>query len=210
MVVFGAVASSDVAEQALRSSLQAFHALLCVCRVLPALLSALFFNMHLQLFGPLFTGYMGMGDKETFQMAMIAHHLPYSMIPITPRTLGTAGGEPCIWGTKCGKRVHLNTMVQVDPAGEIVFLHANMQKWLLAVETAFDEYPRRWQILMPGPDMRMQPWPELSLKLFGCAPANACLLLLRNACTHLTTITAFFHAVVLFLLRSASNCRLQM
>lgn len=137
-------------------------------RVWPALLSALFFNMHLQLFGPLFTGYMGMGDKETFPMAMIAHQIPYSVIPAPPRTLGTVAASSCAWTYDCSERVHLNTMVQVDSAGEFAFLHANMQKWLLAVETDFSEYTRRWQALMPGPDMLVQSWPELSMKLFGC------------------------------------------
>ena len=135
----------------------------------PALLSALFFNMHLQLFGPLFTGYMGMGDKETFPLAMVAHQIPYSVVPTPPHTLGTQAHAQCAWGLECGKRVHMNTMVQMNPAGEIVFLHANMQKWLLAVETDFGEYPRRWQAIMPGPDMLVQPWPELSKTLFGCA-----------------------------------------
>jgi hypothetical protein len=145
-----------------------------LCRVWPALLSALFFNMHLQLFGPLFTGYMGMGDKETFPMAMIAHQMPYAVVPIPPRTLGVEADKSCVWGWRCGKRVHLNTMVQVNPAGEIVFLHANMQKWLLATETSFSEYPRRWQSIMPGPDALVQPWPELSTELFGCARAWCC------------------------------------
>ena len=134
----------------------------------PALLSTLFFNMHLQLFGPLFTGYMGMGDKETFPMAMIAHGMPYSMIPSPPRTLGVEAPATCRWRADCGSRVHLNTMVQVDSVGEIFFLHTNMQKWLLAVETDFSEYPRRWRAIMPGPDMLVQPWPELSMRLFGC------------------------------------------
>jgi Mannosyltransferase putative len=143
-----------------------------MCSVWPALLSALFFNIHLQLFAPLFTGYMGMGDKETFPMAFLAHGLPYSVVPTGPSALGKPVQRDCVLGFGCAPRVELNTMVQVTPAGSIAFLHANMQKWYLAVETDYKEHPLRWQALMPGPDSLVQAFRPLSVRLFGYAASQ--------------------------------------
>lgn len=58
------------------------------CRVWPALVSALFFNIHSFLFAPLFTNFMGMGDKETFPFALIAHDYPYTTIKHHTYTVG--------------------------------------------------------------------------------------------------------------------------
>ena len=139
-----------------------------MCRVWPALLSALFFNIHLHLFAPLFTGYMGIGDKETFPMAFIAHGLPYFVIPTGPAALGVETLKDCVPVVGCSHRVKGNTMVQSDPSDNILFLHANMQKWYLAVETSYKEHPLRWQAIMPGPDYTIQSFKPLSQRLFGC------------------------------------------
>jgi hypothetical protein len=127
----------------------------------------------MQLFAPLFTGYMGLGDKETFTMALLAHGLPYSVVPIGPAALGVQKSTDCFLGFSfaCSQRVNLNTMVQVAPSGNIAFLHANMQKWFLAVETEYSEHPQRWQTISPGPDNVLQPFKPLSMRMFGCVAA---------------------------------------
>jgi hypothetical protein len=58
------------------------------CRVWPALVSALYFNLNSFLFAPLFTNFMGLGDKETFAFALISHGLPISTIQHHTHTVG--------------------------------------------------------------------------------------------------------------------------
>jgi hypothetical protein len=59
------------------------------CSVWPALVSALFFNLNSFLFAPLFTNFMGLGDKETFAFALIAHGMPFSTVKYRTIAVGT-------------------------------------------------------------------------------------------------------------------------
>jgi hypothetical protein len=137
------------------------------CRVWPALVSSLFFNLHIHLFAPLFTGFLGQGDKETFPMAFLALGMPYSVIPTLPSSVGLIDQYCSLLG--CKPAVRSNTMAQVNSKGEIVFLHANMDKWFLAVEASFSERVRHWQVISPGPDGLVQAFEPLAKSLWGCA-----------------------------------------
>ena len=51
-------------------------------------------------------------------------------------------GEP----GPCSSRFFGNTMVQYDPAGQLVFLHCNVEKLSLKLPDSFSDYNRRWQV----------------------------------------------------------------
>lgn len=119
------------------------------CSVWEPLVSALFFNIHGYLFYPLFTNYMGLGDKETFAFAMIAHGTPYSVIPYRSSSLGIL--QPDCGMFTCQEQLLTNTIAQKDPQGSLLFLHTNMKpKWSMAVPAAFESAVRRWRVLSPG------------------------------------------------------------
>lgn len=137
---------------------------------------ALHFNVHHWIYAPLFTNYMGMGDKETFAMALLALKQPFSAMPHPTGSLAFTRRR-CKLGM-CEQRLLTNSMVQFTRDGDIAFVHANMPpKWFLGVQTEWDEGLRRWTVISPGPNATVQPFPELSHSLWGCGPARPCVWL---------------------------------
>jgi len=114
-----------------------------------ALMLAMFLNCQGALYYNLLTNYLGMGDKETFPMAMRMLRMPYHQVgdsfPLgsiglrgSPRK---AGGLPVLLST---------TMVQYHPAtGLPLLLHSNLNKWTLNTATRWEGYERRWQVITP-------------------------------------------------------------
>jgi hypothetical protein len=95
-------------------------------------------------------------------MALLAHNMTYSVIPTVPSSVGLLDQYCSLLG--CKPAVRSNTMAQFNSKGEIVFLHANMEKWILSVETSFAERIRRWQVISPGSDGIVQRFEPLSHK----------------------------------------------
>lgn len=60
-----------------------------------------------------------LGDKDTFKFAWLALKSKFYMVPHMPGTCGY----------KIKNKFYGNTMVQHDPAGNILFLHRNLLKW---------------------------------------------------------------------------------
>ena len=83
-------------------------------------MSALHFNLQNQLYFPLFSNYMGQGDKETFGMALEAHRMPFHLIEQRVRSLGYLARK-CgyLW---CWDDLVTDTMVQHDPDGTAIEL----------------------------------------------------------------------------------------
>lgn len=130
------------------------------------IVSALFFNIHGYLFYPLFTNFMGLGDKETFHFAMISHGVPYSVA--THRTHSVGILEPACGLFACVDKLHTNTIAQKDPHGRLMFLHTNMKpKWTMAVPENFETVVRRWRVLSPGQDSLYDDFVALMDKDFG-------------------------------------------
>lgn len=137
------------------------------CRTWPALALALHFNIHHQLYAPLFTNYMGIGDKDSYAMALLAMQMPYSLVQHRTGALAYDTHQ-CSWLT-CRESLHTNTMVQHAPDGSIMFVHANMPpKWYLAVAADWESHPRRWTKITPGPDALVQSFQEVSERDLGC------------------------------------------
>ena len=149
------------------------HTFVCACRLWPALVSALFFNLHIHVFAPLFSNYMGLGDKETFAMALRAHRLPFHVVAAPPHGIGITMPAPR-WQPWRRTRYNVNAIAQVDDAGEAAFLHSNMEKPVAAVETDFRERPRRWRVVMPGRAAAVEPFADFLDDPHGC---DACQLL---------------------------------
>lgn len=139
----------------------------CICRVWPALVSALHYNLHSHLYAPLFTNFMGFGDKETFPFAMIVRGLPFYTAPAPPAAVGVLRRRCDALG--CWDALSANTMMQRTPAGSPLFLHTNMPPKLnAAVPLDFDHYVRRWQFVSPGADKAVDAFPPLAQRAFGC------------------------------------------
>eukprot|EP00892_Ulva_mutabilis_P002081 jgi/Ulvmu1/11874/UM081_0032.1 len=135
-------------------------------RVWKALVLALHFNVHHWVYAPLFTNYMGMGDKETFAMALLALRLPYSLMPRPTGSLAYTRRQCGL--TRCETRLLTNSMLQFSRDGSIAFVHANMPpKWFLGVQTDWHEGLRRWTVISPGPNATAEPFPALSQSLWG-------------------------------------------
>lgn len=144
------------------------HDLELCCRMWVPLVSALFFNIHGYLFYPLFTNYMGLGDKETFAFAMIAHGVQYSVVQHRSHSLGIVDRVCGLFG--CADKFYTNTIVQKDPHGSVLFLHTNMRpKWTMAVPPSFESAVRRWKMLSPGQDFLFEDFIAFSHREFGCA-----------------------------------------
>lgn len=138
-----------------------------LCRTWPALALALHFNIHHQLYAPLFTNYMGMGDKDSYVMAILAMHLPYSMVQHSASALGFATRK-CSW-ISCSDTMSTNSIMQHAPDGTMMFLHANMPpKWYLAVAADWEAQQRRWTVISPGPDTLLQSFKEAIDHHLGC------------------------------------------
>jgi alpha 1,2-mannosyltransferase len=130
------------------------------------LVSALFFNIHGFLFYPLFTNYMGLGDKETFAFAMISHGVPYSVVSHGTSSLGIVERKCGLLG--CRSELYTNTIVQKHPHGSLLFLHTNMKpKWTMAVPERFEAGVRRWRVFSPGRDSLFDDFVSLSETEFG-------------------------------------------
>ena len=120
-----------------------------------ALLLTLFLNCQGVLYYNLMTNYLGMGDKESFPLAMRMLKQPYHSVgeayPVgsvglegAPRVLG---GPPALQST---------TMVQYHPAtGLPLLFHSNLNKFSLNVPVLWGHYERRWQVVTP-PRWRFQ------------------------------------------------------
>lgn len=155
------------------------HDVVVWCRVWVALVSALFFNIHGYLFYPLFTNYMGLGDKETFAFAMIAHDVPYSVVEHRTHSLGIVERVCGLFG--CQDELYTNTIVQKDPHGSLLFLHTNMKpKWTMAVPADFEFAVRRWRVLSPGQDSLYEDFVALSHREFGWVPLHYCMCYHRS------------------------------
>jgi hypothetical protein len=109
---------------------------------------------------------MGLGDKETFTSAMIAHDVPYSVVKHRTNSLGITEKQCGVFG--CREELFTNTIVQRDPHGALLFLHTNMKpKWTMAVPERFEAAVRRWRVLSPGHDTLFEDFRSLSEREFG-------------------------------------------
>lgn len=124
-------------------------------KVWRALQLALFLNCQGALYYNLLTNYLGMGDKETFPLAMRMLQMPYHAVGDT-LPVGSCGlpGEPRAAGGAATLRS--TTMVQYHPStGGVLLFHSNLNKWTLNVPTRWSVYQRRWQVITP-PRWRFQ------------------------------------------------------
>eukprot|EP00198_Chlamydomonas_reinhardtii_P010664 XP_001700001.1 predicted protein [Chlamydomonas reinhardtii] len=115
------------------------------------LLIAAYMNMHGRLFWELLHCY---GDKETFAYGMLAAGEPYWVSPVPAGSVGLEQ-EVCLkegrGPPRCRRQFLGNTMLQHDPDGEPLFLHANYYKWKLELPQHFEaDWHRRWQVVQPG------------------------------------------------------------
>ncbi|PNW86953.1 hypothetical protein CHLRE_02g102750v5 [Chlamydomonas reinhardtii] len=118
------------------------------------LLIAAYMNMHGRLFWELLHCYVGKGDKETFAYGMLAAGEPYWVSPVPAGSVGLEQ-EVCLkegrGPPRCRRQFLGNTMLQHDPDGEPLFLHANYYKWKLELPQHFEaDWHRRWQVVQPG------------------------------------------------------------
>ncbi|KAG2454624.1 hypothetical protein HYH02_000465 [Chlamydomonas schloesseri] len=118
------------------------------------LLAAAYMNIHGRLFWELLHCYVGKGDKETFAYGMLAAREPYWVSPIPAGSVGVEQ-EVCLkegrGPPRCRRQFLGNTMLQYDPDGVPLFMHANYYKWKLELPQHFDaDWHRRWQVVQPG------------------------------------------------------------
>ena len=135
------------------------------CRLWQPLMSALYFNLNAHLFAPVFTSWMGMGDKETFAMAILAHGLPVAVESQPPSAVGK------IDKARKHQRRGLygsNTMAQFYQR-QIMFLHANFEKWTLAVNAEFENRVSYWDVVMPGKHSEADDFAQRMLRERRCA-----------------------------------------
>ena len=105
-------------------------------------------------------------------MALLTLGLPFSSMPHPTGSL--AFTTPDCGLASCQHRLLTNSMVQYARDGSIMFVHANMPpKWFLGVQTDWDESLRRWTVISPGLNITEEPFPALSLRLWGCGPSPA-------------------------------------
>lgn len=138
-----------------------------LCRTWPALALALHFNIHHHLYAPLFTYYVGMGDKESYAMAFLALKMKFTEVEHYPGSLGFTKPR-CSWFS-CAESMATNSMMQHAPDGSMMFIHANMPpKWYLAVPEDWQTRRRRWVMISPGPDELVQKFSDISEHVLGC------------------------------------------
>ncbi|KAG2436436.1 hypothetical protein HXX76_006739 [Chlamydomonas incerta] len=118
------------------------------------LLAAAYMNMHGGLFWELLHCYVGKGDKETFAYGMLAAGEPYWVSPVPAGSVGVEQ-EVCLkegrGPPRCRRQFLGNTMLQYDPDGTPLFMHANYYKWKLELPQHFEaDWHRRWQVVQPG------------------------------------------------------------
>jgi alpha 1,2-mannosyltransferase len=92
-------------------------------RAWETLLLALYMQLHAAHFEPLLRDLHhlgGGGDKQTFIVSALATFTPFSMVPHPVASAGFLAANGAVY---CGL-----TMVQHDPAGRILFVHANLNK----------------------------------------------------------------------------------
>jgi hypothetical protein len=106
-----------------------------------ALFLALYFNAFDHIFYPLFSGFMGIGDKELFAVALRYIKDDFTIVPHDPDHVGIRDG---LSGNIFG-----NTMLHRDLNGDPLFLHANKGKMTNHVPDFADysstKYIRRWE-----------------------------------------------------------------
>lgn len=135
----------------------------------PALALALHFNIHHHLYAPLFTYYVGMGDKESYVMALLALKMKFTEVEHYPGSLGFTKPR-CSWFS-CAESLATNSMMQHAPDGSMMFIHANMPpKWYLAVPEDWQMRRRRWVMISPGPDELVQNFSDISEHVLGFDP----------------------------------------
>lgn len=85
-----------------------------------ALFLALYFNAFDHIFYPLFGGFMGIGDKEVFAVALRYLKSEYTVVPHDPDHVGVRDDS--------SSNIFGNTMLHRDLHGDPLFLHANKGK----------------------------------------------------------------------------------
>ncbi|QDZ22698.1 alpha-mannosyltransferase [Chloropicon primus] len=106
-------------------------------RTWDGLMFGLYMNSFPKFFYPLTVNYMGYGDKETLPIAFLHVGLRYGIVDEGPDLVGHL--------SNFRSGVIGNTMLQHCPAGNPLFLHANMGKMHTFVPETWDNYVRRWQ-----------------------------------------------------------------
>jgi alpha 1,2-mannosyltransferase len=106
-----------------------------------ALFLALYFNAFDHIFYPLFGGFMGIGDKEVFAVAMRYFKDDFTIVSHDPDHVGIRDGS--------NGNIFGNTMLHRDLNGDPLFLHANKGKMTNHVPDFADfsstKYIRRWE-----------------------------------------------------------------
>ena len=106
-----------------------------------ALFLALYFNAFDHIFYPLFGGFMGIGDKEVFAVALRYFKDDFTIVPHDPDHVGIRDGS--------NGNIFGNTMLHRDLHGDPLFLHANKGKMTNHVPFDADfsssKYIRRWE-----------------------------------------------------------------
>ena len=103
-----------------------------------ALMLALYMNSFPKFFYPLSVNYMGWGDKEILAFAILSLGEDYGIVEDGPDHVGIPDPlKPGVIG---------NTMMQHDPSGLPLFMHANLGKMSTHLPYKERFYKRRWQI----------------------------------------------------------------
>ena len=103
-----------------------------------ALMLALYMNSFPKFFYPLSVNYMGWGDKEILAFAILSLGEDYGIVEDGPDHVGVLSYmRPGVIG---------NTMMQHDPSGLPLFMHANLGKMSTHLPYKERFYKRRWQI----------------------------------------------------------------
>lgn len=125
-----------------------------------SLLLACYFNLNGNFYYPLFSGGPGQGDKETFPMAMLAVNKTFYTIP--------SSVEPVGYFTI--RKFEGTAMLQHDPDGLPLFLHAHNPKLSLVLPEKLPSTRRRWASL----DIQEITGMDLDLFTFNIAQQLRC------------------------------------
>ena len=136
-------------------------------RTWEALMLSTYLNIHSKVFYPLLSEWMGMGDKNSFAIALESRHMPYHFEahPVENASQYDSPG---------------NAMVQ-HFRGSIFFVHNQLKKWTAHIPEEFGASRRRWEVYgrqnesfetaladVVGLDVEYECY--LSLRKLRCAP----------------------------------------
>jgi len=148
------------------------------------LLLSVFFNFHSSFYSPLIyaNNSVGIGDKDTFQLAWFALRYPFHQVEQPPDLLGHIHFRPGSNANAALREIvgdpsqhfHGVALLQHDLVGRPLFIHNNLMKFIGSRRFCDKRLPRVWQTHPFLHSLELSPW--MFVQRFWPETANLALI----------------------------------